>query len=387
MIVHEDSAFGAGLAKLLNAQLPERGFQVLETIPHPTPTRDFNNVVLKIKAQQPRPRHPGELLQRVRAAGAHHAAAEGPAEGHLLGARRRGLVLQVRQGIPRGRPVHHGLQSLVRSEEPEGAGAEEEGRGQGRVLHLRSLHELLLRAAARRRAGARRAAPTAPRSSRRWRARPSPATSCPTARPSSSTARTRARRRSTPRCIDKDIQVILPGQVRLGEAGVPDAAGLTRSGRAANVRHAVAGHPRSRGPQRADDRRGLRAGRARADADLRRAAHHQLRPRRAADRGDVRGVLRLQAARPRSLSRGGLPDAAVLRARLWPAALRHRPGRARRGPQHPAGDARARRRHRERAAVCVPRRHPHHQPALRLRRRRGRHRVPRGAARHRLRRR
>jgi branched-chain amino acid transport system substrate-binding protein len=53
MIVHEDSAFGAGLAKLLNAQLPERGFQVLETIPHPTPTRDFNNVVLKIKAQNP----------------------------------------------------------------------------------------------------------------------------------------------------------------------------------------------------------------------------------------------------------------------------------------------------------------------------------------------
>ena len=53
MIVHEDSAFGAGLAKLLNGQLPERGFQVLETISHPTPTRDFNNVVLKIKAQNP----------------------------------------------------------------------------------------------------------------------------------------------------------------------------------------------------------------------------------------------------------------------------------------------------------------------------------------------
>ena len=53
VIVHEDSAFGSGLAKLLNAQLPDRGFQVLETIPHPTPTRDFNNVVLKIKAQNP----------------------------------------------------------------------------------------------------------------------------------------------------------------------------------------------------------------------------------------------------------------------------------------------------------------------------------------------
>jgi branched-chain amino acid transport system substrate-binding protein len=53
MIVHEDSLFGSGLAKLLNAQLPQSGFQVLETIPHPTPTRDFNNVVLKIKAQNP----------------------------------------------------------------------------------------------------------------------------------------------------------------------------------------------------------------------------------------------------------------------------------------------------------------------------------------------
>jgi len=53
MIVHEDSAFGAGLAKLLNAQLPERGFQVLETISHPTPTREFENVVLKIKARNP----------------------------------------------------------------------------------------------------------------------------------------------------------------------------------------------------------------------------------------------------------------------------------------------------------------------------------------------
>jgi branched-chain amino acid transport system substrate-binding protein len=53
IIVNEDSAFGAGLAKLLNAQLPERGFQVLETISHPTPQRDFNNVVLKIRTQNP----------------------------------------------------------------------------------------------------------------------------------------------------------------------------------------------------------------------------------------------------------------------------------------------------------------------------------------------
>jgi branched-chain amino acid transport system substrate-binding protein len=53
MIVHEDSAFGSGLAKLLNTQLPEKGFQILETISHPTPTRDFNNVVTKIRAAEP----------------------------------------------------------------------------------------------------------------------------------------------------------------------------------------------------------------------------------------------------------------------------------------------------------------------------------------------
>jgi branched-chain amino acid transport system substrate-binding protein len=53
MIVNEDSLFGSGLAKLLNEQLPQKGFQVLETIAHPTPTRDFNTVVLKIKSQNP----------------------------------------------------------------------------------------------------------------------------------------------------------------------------------------------------------------------------------------------------------------------------------------------------------------------------------------------
>src|SRR5262249_31116596 len=52
-IVHEDSLFGSRLAKLLNAQLPQEGFEILESIAHPTPTRDFNNVALKIKAQNP----------------------------------------------------------------------------------------------------------------------------------------------------------------------------------------------------------------------------------------------------------------------------------------------------------------------------------------------
>ncbi|WP_370156513.1 ABC transporter substrate-binding protein [Ferrovibrio sp.] len=53
MIVHEESAFGSGMAKTLNERLPAQGFEILETIPHANPTRDFNNIVLKIKARNP----------------------------------------------------------------------------------------------------------------------------------------------------------------------------------------------------------------------------------------------------------------------------------------------------------------------------------------------
>lgn len=53
MIVHEESAFGAGMAKLLNEELPKRGFQILETISHPTPHRDFGNIVLRIRSKNP----------------------------------------------------------------------------------------------------------------------------------------------------------------------------------------------------------------------------------------------------------------------------------------------------------------------------------------------
>lgn len=52
-IVHEDGLFGSGMAKLLNAQLPPLGFQVVETIAHPTPSRDMSNVALRIRALNP----------------------------------------------------------------------------------------------------------------------------------------------------------------------------------------------------------------------------------------------------------------------------------------------------------------------------------------------
>ncbi|KAF0123930.1 MAG: putative branched-chain amino-acid ABC transporter periplasmic component, partial [Xanthobacteraceae bacterium] len=36
VLVHEDGLFGTGLAKLMNERLSALGFQILETIPHPT---------------------------------------------------------------------------------------------------------------------------------------------------------------------------------------------------------------------------------------------------------------------------------------------------------------------------------------------------------------
>jgi branched-chain amino acid transport system substrate-binding protein len=53
IIVHEDSAFGTGTAGLLGKELPGIGIEVLDVIKHPTPTLDFNNIVLTIKAKKP----------------------------------------------------------------------------------------------------------------------------------------------------------------------------------------------------------------------------------------------------------------------------------------------------------------------------------------------
>jgi branched-chain amino acid transport system substrate-binding protein len=53
MLVHEDGLFGTGLAKLLAAELPKRGFEVVDTISHPTPARDMSNIALQIKAKNP----------------------------------------------------------------------------------------------------------------------------------------------------------------------------------------------------------------------------------------------------------------------------------------------------------------------------------------------
>lgn len=53
MIIHEESLFGTGTAGLLQKELPARGFEVVEVVKHANPTRDFNNIVLRMKALNP----------------------------------------------------------------------------------------------------------------------------------------------------------------------------------------------------------------------------------------------------------------------------------------------------------------------------------------------
>jgi len=53
MIVHEESAFGSGMATTLNNELPKHGFEIIETIKHANPTRDFSNIVLRVQARKP----------------------------------------------------------------------------------------------------------------------------------------------------------------------------------------------------------------------------------------------------------------------------------------------------------------------------------------------
>ena len=53
VLVHEDGLFGSGLAKLMQTELPKHGFEILETIAHPTPARDMSNVALRIRSLRP----------------------------------------------------------------------------------------------------------------------------------------------------------------------------------------------------------------------------------------------------------------------------------------------------------------------------------------------
>ena len=53
VIVHEDSEFGTSTAKLLQGKLSGIGLEVKDVLKHATPTRDFSNLVLRIKSLKP----------------------------------------------------------------------------------------------------------------------------------------------------------------------------------------------------------------------------------------------------------------------------------------------------------------------------------------------
>lgn len=53
VVVHEDSEFGTSTAKLLSTRLSGIGIEVKEVLKHATPTRDFSNLVLRIKGLKP----------------------------------------------------------------------------------------------------------------------------------------------------------------------------------------------------------------------------------------------------------------------------------------------------------------------------------------------
>jgi len=53
VLVHEDGLFGSGLAKMMAEELPKHGFEILDSISHPTPARDMSNVALRIRSLKP----------------------------------------------------------------------------------------------------------------------------------------------------------------------------------------------------------------------------------------------------------------------------------------------------------------------------------------------
>ena len=199
IIVHEDSLFGSGLAKLLNAQLPGKGFTILETIAHPTPTRDFNNVVLKIKAQNPDLVIPAnyynEYVLLARTMLEQHVRPKGIYS--VLGGAASSYKFV--KEFPDAAKYIMDCNHWFNPKNPKALELKKkvEDKGQFYTYEVYMNYNAVFWSPTRSSAPPR---PTAPKSSRRWKVRPSAATSCPTARPNSSTARTRAPRRSTPRC-------------------------------------------------------------------------------------------------------------------------------------------------------------------------------------------
>ncbi|NYT60218.1 ABC transporter substrate-binding protein [Alcaligenaceae bacterium] len=53
VLVHEDGLFGSGLARMIATELPRHGFELLDSIAHPTPARDMSDIALRIRSLKP----------------------------------------------------------------------------------------------------------------------------------------------------------------------------------------------------------------------------------------------------------------------------------------------------------------------------------------------
>lgn len=53
MLIHEESETGQGSQASLAEQLPKAGFEIVDRVLHPNPTRDFSNILLKIRQRKP----------------------------------------------------------------------------------------------------------------------------------------------------------------------------------------------------------------------------------------------------------------------------------------------------------------------------------------------
>ena len=289
MIVHEESLFGTGTANLLARELPGFGFEVKEVIKHANPTRDFNNIVLRIKVVNPDIVIPANYYNEYVLLVRTHAAAEGAAQGDLLGARRRGVELQVRQGVSRTRPTASSTAttgSTRRTSARRRCASAVEAKG------LFFTYEVFITyTAVRLLADAIERAEVAPT------AAPSPTALAASTfsdhfMPYGPTKFVNGQNQGAQplmtQVVKGDIEVIVPRDYREVRAGLP----------AARPERAAA----RRGPGAMFDfdilfpsvLNGLTTGAVYAlvalgpDADLRRAAHHQLRAWRAADGGAVR---------------------------------------------------------------------------------------------------
>ena len=304
--MHEDSLFGSGLAKLLNAQLPPKGFQILETIPHPTPTRDFNNVVLKIKAQNPDLVIPADyyneyvllartmLEQHVRPKGIYSVLG-GAASSYKF-------VKDFPDAAKYIMDCNHWFNPKSAKALELKKKVEDKGQFFTYELYMNYTAVQLVADALERAASADRAKLTAALANSTFSGHIMPYG--PT---KFVNGQNQGAAPVNTQVLDNDIKVILPPRVRQRQGGLPDAGvryehiviaseakqlfrrgachRAATSGRIVGSSHdecmtrvrAFTRHPHHRGPQRADDRRRLCAGRAGADADLWRAAHHQFR--------------------------------------------------------------------------------------------------------------